>query len=239
MVGRPFHRSAWTDLCETIRTGQAAFPRVHGTPMFDFLRGHPADSAVFDAAMTSFTEALGAAIVSGFDFGQFRTIVDVGGGHGSLLAMILSANPGVRGVLFDLPDVVAGAAANLDGRGVADRCELVGGSFFDAVPAAGDAYILSAVIHDHDDEPAVGILRNCRAAMAERAQLLLVEGVLPKGLQPDPILKLADLEMLVMAGGRQRTLAEFTGLLECAGLRLLDVTPSPGLPSLLRAEKGP
>lgn len=235
MVGMPFHRYPWTDLYETVRTGESAFDRVHGKEIFDYLAEHPEDAAVFDAAMTMVSSTAAVSIVEAYDFSRFGTIVDVGGGRGGLLAAILAANPQLHGVLFDAPTVVADADGELSGVAVVDRCKVVSGDFFDAVPAGGDAYLLSNVIHDWDDDAAVRILGRCRAAMPDTACVLLVEIVLPDGRQPS-MAKFADLEMLVMtAGGRQRTEAEHRMVLSQAGLRLTQIVPSSGMVSLVEA----
>jgi O-methyltransferase domain len=187
MVGMPFHRYPWTVLYETIQTGESAFDRVPSTKLFDYLAEHPEDAAVFDAAMTSISTTETVSIIEVYDFSRFSTIVDVGGGRGGLLAAILSANTHLRGVLFDVPTVVAGADEELSGAGIIDRCEVVSGDFFDSVPEGGDAYLLSNVIHDWDDDHAVEILSTCRAAMADTACLLLAEIVLPEGSAPSMV----------------------------------------------------
>jgi hypothetical protein len=235
MVGMPFHRYPWTDLYETVLTGESAFDRVHGTKVFDYLAEHPEDAAIFDAAMTSISTNESVSIAKAYDFSRFNTIVDVGGGRGGLLAAILSANPHLQGVLFDVPTVVAGIDDELAAAEVVGRCEVVSGDFFDSVPDGADAYLLSAIIHDWDDDQAVQILRTCRAAMTDRACVLLAEIVLPGGPAPS-MGKLADLEMLVMtAGGRQRTEAELRALLGRAGLRLTRTIPSTSMVSLVEA----
>jgi hypothetical protein len=234
MVGMPFHRCPWTDLYETVRTGESAFDRVHGRKIFDHLAEHPEDAAVFDAAMHSFSTSETVSIVKAYDFTKFRTIVDVGGGRGGLLAAILSANPRLHGVLFDMPAVVAGADEEIAGE-VVDRCKVVSGDFFDSVPEGGDIYLLSNIIHDWDDDQSVRILSTCRTAMADTARVLLAELVLPKAPRPS-MGKLLDLEMLVMtSGGRQRTEAEYRMLLGRAGLRLTRIVPSNGGISLVEA----
>lgn len=246
MVGMPFHRHAWTDLYTTVKTGEPAFDRVHGAALFDYLAEHPEDAAVFDAAMTSTSKSNTVSIVAAYDFTRFGTIVDVGGGQGGLLAAILAANPHLHGVLFDAPTVVAGAAEELSRAGVGDRCTVVGGDFFDSVPAGGDAYLLSGVIHDWDDDHAVKILSACRAAMADTGCVLIAEMVLPqgpeKGTEKDtaPLTgKLLDVEMLVMtSGGRQRTEAQFRTVLHQAGLRLTRILPSSGPVSVVEALAG-
>jgi O-methyltransferase domain/Dimerisation domain len=224
MLGSPWHRRAWTDLAESVRSGESAFVRLFGDS-WEYFRDHPADGEVFNDAMTATSGTLLAPGLSAYDFTRFARIVDVGGGHGALLAGVLAGHDAAQGVLYDLPEVIAGAGAPLERAGVADRCELVGGSFLDAVPAGGDAYLLANIIHDCDDRIAVRILRNCSAAMNPGGRVLLCEAVMPEKAGEAPQASLIDLEMLVMApGARQRTAGEFERLFESAGLRLVGIT---------------
>lgn len=221
----PSHWRAWGALPHSVRTGETAFDHVHGVDNFAYLAAHPDFAAIFNAAMTSNTAASGAALTEAYDFSGLARLVDVGGGHGRLLATVLRAHPTLRGVLFDRPEVVAGAAATLAAAGVAGRCEIVGGDFFAAVPPGGDAYVLRQIIHDWDDDRAVAILSNCRRAMPESGRLLVVE----RALAPDhrralPVLHL-DLQMLVLLGGRQRTDDEYGALFAAAGFHLAQVVP--------------
>jgi hypothetical protein len=163
--------------------------------------------------------------VGGYDFSGIGVLADIGGGQGELLAGILAANPTMRGILLDQPHVVAGAGPVLERAGVAGRCEVVGGSFFEAVPRGADAYLLKSVIHDWDDPPAVEILRRCRAAIAQTGKLLLVEYLIRPGNEPDP-LKFRDLMMLVMVGGRERTAEDFQRLYAEAGFQLTEIIPT-------------
>ena len=235
VIGLPFQRDPWTDLYETIQTGESAFDRVHGTTFFDYLAEHHEDAAVFDAAMSAVSTTLTASIVQAYDFTPFSTVVDVGGGRGGLLAAILAAHPHLQGVLFDKPAVVAGAEEVMSSAQVVDRCKVVSGDFLDSVPEGGDAYLLSNVIHNWDDDHAVQILGRCRAAMANTGCVLLAELVLPEGTAPS-MAKLADLGMLIMtSGGRERTEAEYRRLCDRAGFRLTRIMPSTGLVSLLEA----
>jgi O-methyltransferase domain/Dimerisation domain len=238
MVGSHWHRRAWTDLADSVRTGESAFTRVFGDS-WEYFRDHPDDGEVLNQAMTAASGTLLAPALSAYDFTRFGRIVDVGGGHGALLATVLAGSPAVQGVLFDLPHVIDGAGAPLERAGVADRCEFVGGSFFDAVPAGGDAYLIANIIHDWDDGSAVQILSNCRAAMNSGGRVLLCEAVIPdKAGEPSPA-ALIDLEMLVMApGARQRTAGEFERLFQRAGLRLLGITPVGDTFSVVEAEAG-
>ena len=227
MVGAPSGWLSWGDLLATVRTGETAFPRVHGMDRWEHMARDPNESAVFNAAMTNNTELEASAIASRYDFSQFGVVADIGGGEGSLLATILKANPSLQGILFDLPQVVAAASGTLERAGVTDRCKTVGGSFFDAVPAGADAYVMKRVIHDWDDEQAIAILRSCRSVMVDGAKLLLVEQIVRPGNTPDPA-KFTDLMMLVMQGGKERTADEFGRLLAAADFRLSDVTPMSG-----------
>ena len=227
-IGQPYYWASWGHLLHSVRTGEAAFPALYGTNVWEYRETRPREAEVFNAAMTALSAAVVEAVVRSYDFSGIGVLVDVGGGEGALLAEILAASPGVRGVLFDQAHVVAGAGALLERVGVADRCEVVAGSFFDAVPGGGDAYLLKSVVHDWDDAEAVEILRSCRAAMANTGRLLVVEPVVRPGNDPDPA-KFSDLNMLVMLGGRERTAGEFEGLLARAGFGLTNIvrTGSP------------
>jgi hypothetical protein len=226
MIGRPYAWSTWSSLWESVATGEPAFPALHGMSAWEYRAAHPEEGAIFDAAMNSLATTAAGAVVDSYDFSEIGVLADVGGGQGELLAGILAANADMRGILFDQPHVVAGAAPVLERAGVADRCEVVGGSFFEAVPRGADAYLLKSVIHDWDDPPAVEILRRCRAAIPDTGKLLLVEYLVRPGNEPDP-LKFRDLMMLVMVGGRERTVEDFRRLYAEAGFQLTEVVPAP------------
>lgn len=234
MIGLPWHQHSWADLLGSVRTGEPAFDRVHGRDAFDYFRDHPDDAKVLNDAMTAASSQFIAPVVGSYDFGSLGTIVDVSGGHGALLAAVLAANPGVRGVLFDQPGVIAGAGGPLREAGVADRCEYVSGDFFESVPPGGDAYLLSNIVHDWDDERAVRILSQCRIALAAGGRVLLGEAVLPAEPQPSPA-KWIDLQMLVMGGGRQRTESDYRDLFKQAGLTLSRVIPGHDMFQLVEA----
>ena len=223
-IGADYYWQAWGRLIHSVRTGESAVRRLFGDP-WEYRAQHPEVGAPFDRAMTALSRSANAALLAVYDFGRFATIVDVGGGQGAFLAAILAANPRARGVLFDQPHVVARAEAVLRNAGVADRCRVDGGSFFDGVPTGGDAYVLKSILHDWYDEEATAILRTVRAAIADNGLLLVVElEVAPpnEGL----LAKLSDLNMLVGPGGRERTRGEFAALFEAAGFQLVRVTPS-------------
>jgi predicted O-methyltransferase YrrM len=219
LIGQqPFWRS-WGHLLHSVRTGESAFRELHGMVLWEYWAAHPEKAAVFDAAMTSLSSGVVDALVGSYDFSGTRTLADIGGGQGELLARILAAYPALRGILFDQPDVVRSAGALLERAGVADRCEVVGGSFFETVPAGADAYLLKSVIHDWDEEAAIEILRTCRAAMDEHGRLLVVERVIRPGNDPDPA-KFSDLNMLVIPGGRERSAEDFERLYAEAGFEV-------------------
>lgn len=179
-----------------------------------------AASAVFNQAMVELTRLAAVAVTRVRDFSTVGRLVDVGGGFGEMLVVLLAAYPRMQGVLFDLPSVIDGAAAHLDRAGVAERCELVRGSFFDSVPGGGDVYLLKSILHSWNDEQSRTILRNCRRAMTRGAKLVLVERVMPVRMSPCPSARSAarsDLHMLVGSGGVERTRAEFEALLGDAG----------------------
>jgi hypothetical protein len=224
MLGTRFVWDPCGALDVTIRTGQPAFEQVYGTPFFKHLAEHQDDAAVFNAAMSSVPAHI-AAIVEAYDFSTFERIVDVGGGHGALLVRILSSYPTVRGVLYDLPAVVAGASAPREGAMV-ERCEIVGGDFFERVPMGADAYLLRTIIHDWTDEAALKILKNCRRAIRTDGRLLLVETVLNPS--SDPASALMNLLMMVLTGGRERTESEFRSLLREADFSLARVISTAG-----------
>jgi hypothetical protein len=216
---------SWDDLLYSVRTGEIAFPRGHGVEIFDYLRDHADAEKIFQQAMTANTARSGAAITQVYDFSDAKRIVDIGGGHGLFLATILQAYLALHGVLFDQPEVVAGASAALATAGVADRCEIVGGDFFVEVPQGGDIYLLRQIIHDWDDERATLILANCRRAILSTGKVLVVEGVIDADYQQSlPVLQL-DLEMLVNYGGLQRTKGEYRALFVAAGFQLGNVIP--------------
>lgn len=234
MFGSEFIWRPWGDLWQTIVSGQPAFERVLGAAGLDYLAAHPDDAAIFNAAMTSMSSVQLSDILAAYDFSRFEQVVDVGGGHGLLLHAILSANPHLRGVLADLPSVVAGASALRTGA-MADRCEVVGIDFFESVPQGADTYLEKSVIHDWNDRDAVRILRNCRRAIRPDGTMLLIEQILKPSNQPDPA-RFADLQMLVTApGGRERTEAEFRALLGEAGFSLTRVIPTAGFMSIIES----
>ncbi|MGQ0551463.1 MAG: methyltransferase [Armatimonadota bacterium] len=211
----------WGDMLQRVRSGEP----VSGNIFLERGKASPEWAAAFNNYMTELAARRAAAVLGGYDFAGIATVVDVGGGHGRLLASILKAYPTMRGILFDLPHVIEGAKGLLDAAGVADRCERIGGDFFETVPRGGDAYLLSVVIHDWDDERALIILKNCRTAMGTSGRLLLIERVVSTDGEQSLHVMLSDLNMLVGPGGRERTAEEFSALLSTAGFRLKRIVP--------------
>ncbi len=230
------HYPAWGELLHSVKTGEIAFDRAFGMPVWKFFEQNAENAKTFNDAMTGLTLAVNDAVLSRYDFSSIRKIVDVGGGHGSLIASILKANPQMKGVLFDAPSVAKGAQSRIEGEGIADRCEIVGGDFFQLVTGGGDAYILKWIIHDWDDERSITILRNCHRAMTDDGKLLLVEAVVPRGSEPH-FSKFIDLNMLVMTGGRERTEDEYRQLLEAAGFKLTRILPTESPMSVIESER--
>lgn len=226
--------SACGSLLHCVRTGQTAFDHLHGMGAFEYMRQHPQAAEIFDQAMSNLTRVQAAAVVGAYDFSGVQTLVDVGGGKGTLLAAVLRAHPGMRGVLYERAEVLPAARKALEGEGILGRCELRRGDFFASVPEGGDAYTLKDVVHDWDDERASAILANCARAMGPRAKLLLIE----RGLPPRNVLgpgKMVDVVMLAMTGGRERSEPEYADLLSRAGLRLARVVPTGSEPMVLEA----
>ena len=233
--GSAEQRERWTLFVDAVRTGNAVVPALHGKESFDYFAEQPEHAELFNQTMTSISELTMATVVAGYDFSAYPAIVDVGGGHGTLLAAILAAAPASRGVLYDLPRVVASAPRLLRDHDVADRVRIAEGSFFDSVPGGGDAYVLKNIIHDWPDEKAVQILRNVRAAAGPRAVVLLIEMVIPDHDREFPG-KWVDLEMLLNLSARERTAAEYRELLSKAGFQMTRVTQTASPLSVVEAK---
>ncbi|MHA7652318.1 methyltransferase [Mycobacterium sp. ML4] len=236
LYGSPQHREHWSMLAESVRTGRASIPRLRGKEFFDYLSDNPYLSELFNGAMTSISEMAERPVVAAYDFTRYPTIMDVGGGHGRLLAAILTAAPTARGVLLEIPDVAAGALPLLRKLGVAERVRVEGGSFFEGVPGAADLYVLKHIIHDWPDDKAVTILRNLRNGGGADCTVVLIELVIPEHNR-DFVGKWTDLEMLLgMDGSRERTAAEYSVLLARSGFKMTRVIPTASPFSLVEAK---
>ena len=225
---------AWEQVLYCIETGDTGMSKAFGMNIFEYLGKHPQEASYFNEAMIGFHGAEPPAVAAAFDFSTFKTVVDVGGGTGNLLAAILERYAGPRGILADLPHVIREAPALFEPRGLAKRVSTEAIDFFKAVPAGADAYLLSHVIHDWDEDECLTILRNCRKAMKPTSRLLIVEMVLPAGDTPHPG-KVVDLTMLVIPGGEERTEEEYRELLSKADLRLTRVVPTQSAVSIVEA----
>ena len=219
---------AWEEIEGTLAGDESGFERVHGMTTWDWFEHHPEESAAFAGTMVAMTRLYAPGVATAYPFGELRRLCDVGGGHGDLLAEVLLRHPHLAAVLLDAGSVLATAEPFLAARGVLERVELQAGSFFDAVPAGCDAYLLKNILHDWDDERATRILDNCRRVMQPGQRVLVVEAVVEadstRGIGP-----LSDLQMMaVCSGGRERGRAEYARLFERAGLRLSRVVPTPG-----------
>jgi hypothetical protein len=218
----------------SVETGRSGLEHSLKEPMFDWLGKHPADAALFSETMIGFHGLEPAAVAAAYDFSPLDTVVDVGGASGALLTTIVGNQQSTRGVLFDLPHAVVDAPALIQARGLSDRITIQTGSFFDAVPAGGDAYLLSHVIHDWTEDQCLAILANCRKVLGPAGKLLIVEMVIPEGNAPHPG-KMLDMMMLVGPGGQERTESEYRALLGKAGFRLTRVVPTASPVSVVEA----
>jgi len=235
MIGEE-HYQAWGELLYSVQTGKPAFDKVYGMPVFDFLSRNIEQAKIFDAAMVGVHGRETAAMTDAYDFTGIAVLADIGGGNGSLLTTVLKKYPAMQGILYDLPGVTERASANLEGAGLAERCQVESGSFFEAVPRGADAYLMRHIIHDWDDERAAKILRNIHQAMGEGGRLLVVEGVIAPGNEPS-FSKLLDWTMLVIPGGKERTEAEFRKLYESSGFRLTRIVPTQAEVSVIEGKK--
>jgi len=234
LVGRPMYFQAWAHLLASIESGNTAFDKAHGMSVWDFRAQRPEEAETFDRAMATITEEVAETVLAGLDFARYRSVVDIGGGQGTFIARILDAHRHINGVLFDLPHVIDRAAGCIAAAGLADRCELVGGSFFDGVPEGADAYLLKWVLHDWADDEAAAILRSCRRAIAPGGSLIIVEHLV--GEPNDGLAsKLMDLNMLVITGGMERTCEEFAALLQQSGFELARHVRSEATVDILEA----
>jgi hypothetical protein len=235
MVSSQYMWRPWGDLHHAVLTGKPGFDRVHGASVLEYLAAHPDELAIRNAAMTSISSIELPQILAAYDFSQFKCIADLGGGHGALLYGILSKHPKVRGILADLPHVVAGATL-LRSKPMADRCEIISVDLFKRVPSGADGYLMKYIVHGFDDADALKIIRNCRQMMNLNAKLLLIERVLNPPNEPDPG-KFMDLQMLVVApGGRERTAADYQTLLHEGGFALERVIPTTGPLSIIESQ---
>jgi hypothetical protein len=233
-VGSHWFVGSFDNIIHSIQTGETGFEKVQGMPIFEYLARHPEDASLFSETMVGVHGEEPPAVAAAYDFSTFETIVDVGGATGNMLAAILTRHARPRGVLFDRSHVVGDAPALLQSKGVIDRVTIEAGDFFETVPAGGDAYVLSHIIHDWGEDQCLRILGHVRQSMKPDGRLLIVEMVLPAGDAPHPG-KMLDMVMLVLPGGQERTEAEYCSLLRKANFRLTRVVPTDSAVSVLEA----
>lgn len=231
MTGENWFQHPFGELLYCVRTGKDAFSYVHGKGLFEYLKEDSEAGQIFNEVMSKLTEPQTDAVVAAYDFAGISNIVDIGGGKGTLIAAVLKANPRMQGVLYDLPYVVEEAKRVIKAEDLTDRCELIAGDMFESVPG-GEVYILKRILHDWHDEHSISILKNCRRAIANNGRLLVVEGVVPAGNEPSQM-KTDDINMMVVAGGLERTRAEFSALFDAAGFKLAKVFPTQSTLSIV------
>ena len=225
MHGEPWVWRPWGELLHNVKTGEIAFDHAFNTGYWAYFDVNPEARETFNQYMTTRSGQELASVLVDYDFSGISQVVDMGGGQGTLITAILQAHPHMQGILFDLPDAVEGAGNIIEAGGVGDRCEIIGGDFFEAVPVGGDAYILQAVIHNWEDTPATAILKNCRMAIGSNGRLIIVDSVIPTGNDPFPG-KIHDILMMVSYGALERTEAEFRQLLDLSSFKLNNIIPA-------------
>lgn len=234
--GEEHYYKAWGNLMYSLQTGESAFEHLYSMDLFEYNEQNFLGGEIFHQALASSKEAY-APFLEAYDFSSIGKLVDIGGGTGSFLTAILEANPTMAGVLFELPEVIDKAKILAQTASVNDRCQLIGGSFFEAVPEKGDAYLLKHVLHNWDDERAIAILKRCHEAMGENGRVLVIDFVLPPKNEFSGI-KFMDVNMLVMCpGGRERSESEFRSLFESAGFKLTKITPTKSEVSIIEGVK--
>lgn len=224
--------AAWEGLHHSIQTGEPAFNKVFGAPIFEYIPTHPELGPLFDAGMGSINYYETDALLGAYDFAGIGVLADIGGGNGSLISAVLARYPNMQGILFDLGHVVGRAKENLQAAGLADRCRVIEGSFFESIPAGADAYLLRHIIHDWTDEQSIQILRNCHKVIPANGKLIIADCVVPAGNTPS-LSKDMDITMLTFPGGQERTEAQFRSLLKASGFELKSITPTTTMISVV------
>jgi hypothetical protein len=229
------HWRAHGNMLHSVKTGETAFDYTFGQPIFPYYAQNPAPAEIFDNAMTDFSKSIANAVAATYNFSEAETIADIAGGHGLLLATVLKTNPRAKGVLFDQPQVIAGANNVLQREGVADRVETVSGDFFSSIPVKADIYLMKFIIHDWNDEQSIEILQNLAKSAPKGATVLLVESVVEEDDSVPSMSKVMDLNMLAMTGGKERTEKEYAALFEKTGFKLTRVIPTPSPMQIVEA----
>jgi O-methyltransferase domain len=231
MGGREWHGRGWSRLEYCVRTGKQALEQVYGAHIFEYFKQNTEEAQIFNDTMTALSMIDSPAVADAYNFDGIRSIVDVGGGHGLLLATILARNPSMKGTLYEVPHVVEGCR-NGPLMPVMERCTLASGDMFSSVPAGADAYIMKHIIHDWPDDLCVNILAACRKGVNPGGKLLVVDNVIQPGNSFSPG-KFLDLQMLIFPGGRERTEKQFHELFTAAGWRLTRIIPTVAADSIV------
>jgi hypothetical protein len=234
MMHSDWHDKAWANLLESVKTGEKAFDNAHGMPVFDWFRQNPQAARIYNEANAIKASTSHRAIIDVYDFSGINSLADIGGGNGALMVEILKANPSLSGMIADLPSVVTAAKDFISKHGLESRCNVIACDFFHKIPAGSDAYLMSHILHDWDDEQCLTILKNCHSAMKPGTRLLVVEAIIPKGNEFS-IAKLLDLEVFVMGGGRERTANEYRELFEHTGFEISRIVPTAESISIIEA----
>jgi hypothetical protein len=239
-LGNRFHFKVWSEMSHSVATGKPAVEHVYGQPCFDVIFGDPEIAYDFNTAMTCFSQRIAPALLDAYDFSGIDTLMDVAGGHGAILCEVLSRYPAMKGILFDVSNVIEEATHHINALKMDHRCQTVEGSFFEKIPAGANAYYMQHILHDWADEHALKILANCRSALAGRkgGRLLVVDAVVPETSEPH-FSKLLDLEMLLMPGGRERTESEWRNLFDKAGFEITRIVPMKAAESVIEARVRP
>src|ERR1700735_263122 len=233
MSGREWHGRGWSHLEYCVRTGKQALEQIYGAPIFEYLKQNPAEGQIFNDAMTQYSMIDSPAVADAYNFDGIRSIVDVAGGHGLLLATILKRNTNMNGPLYEMPHVLEGAR-NGPLKPVMERCTFASGDMFSSVPAGADAYIMTHIIHDWPDDRCVQILKACRKSVNPGGKLLVVDNVIHPGNDFSPG-KFLDLQMLIFPSGCERTEKQFRALLAAAGWQLSRIIPTAAAESIVEA----
>jgi len=233
MTGREWHGRGWSHLEHCVRTGEQAIDGIYGMPIFEYFTQNATEAAIFDDAMTGLSSIDGPAVADAYNFDGIRSIADIAGGRGLLLATILRRHPEMRGTLYEMPHVLEGAKTGAL-QPLMDRCTLASGDMFSSVPSGTDAYIMKHIIHDWPDEQCIQLLKACRKGINPGGKLLIVDSVIQPGNEFSPS-KFLDVQMLIFPGGRERTEPEFRKLLEASGWKLNRIIPTVAVDSVVEA----
>jgi hypothetical protein len=234
-LGLPSFWHALAEIEHSLKTGLPSFDKANGMPVFEWFARHEDEGRVFDEAMTGFSALTAEPVAKAYDFSSIGTLIDIGGGHGGLLAAIVTHHPTVNAILFDQPHVAAGAPALLESYGLENKITIQNGNFFDAVPAGADVYIMKGIIHDWNDEGCIKILDNCRRAMNTGGRVLVVDQVVADRAESG-MAKIIDLLMMTIPGGKERTEEEFRTLFRKAGLKLCRIVPTESFVSIVEGQ---